>query len=475
MHISTGWWVGWLAPTHLDLEAAEASNLQPVHIITIGDPYYSPTFAEFLAASRCCRRAKDAIGRQRSSTDRDPVVRSRMHRERDRFIDSHPGRRHLSPGLILQSRPTLHLLQAASSWELQYLLFRAIPPAGNGPHEEAERWVVRVPLAPCLAFAARDKLESEAVTMRLVAEKTTIPIPKIHPYALGCDSFPLSTFIILKYVEGEKFSWARIKALSDEEKARFYTALTDIHIQLRRLEFSSSWRLIWGREGFEVCKPAMTIDINLRELVMVQIISTISMFRKHAEGWVDRDLDRGPFVLVYGDLEPFNLMVNEHKDAISVLDWEWSRIVPLQVCRPPLWLTAKYDTTTLAIDSIYSSKYLERFNELNATWTRAKEGSGFRVVNALEKWPDIDWFASLYISWKSYRGSLDLADRVRASMEENPDHNALIAKKQHEDAAYKAEMDRVENTTKLTAKVTRDEIIQVNNQETEDTKFFNQL
>jgi aminoglycoside phosphotransferase (APT) family kinase protein len=45
---------------------------------------------------------------------------------------------------------------------------------------------------------------------------------------------------------------------------------------------------------------------------------------------------RGPFVLVHGDLELFNLLVDDNMDIIAVLDWEWSRVVPRQFFIPPL-------------------------------------------------------------------------------------------------------------------------------------------
>jgi aminoglycoside phosphotransferase (APT) family kinase protein len=60
------------------------------------------------------------------------------------------------------------------------------------------------------------------------------------------------------------------------------------------------------------------------------------MFCQYAEDWVDRSLDTGPFVLVHGDLEIFNLLLGDDMSIVSVLDWEWSRVVPRQFFEPPL-------------------------------------------------------------------------------------------------------------------------------------------
>jgi hypothetical protein len=176
---------------------------------------------------------------------------------------------------------------------------------------------------------------------------------------------------------------------------------------------------------------------------------------------VDRCLNQGLFVLVHSDLEPFNLIVNKNIDIISVLDWEWSRVVPLQFFKPPLWLKIP-DTTKLAWNFVYND-YLKSFdqflaivrtrerekygNELLADeWAKAKENSGFLVANALENWTDMDWFANRYINWKCYQGKADLDKRVKAFMK-NLVHKTLIARKLREGIAYRIEVDRLEDMT----------------------------
>ncbi len=137
---------------------------------------------------------------------------------------------------------------------------------GQQEAEVVDKWVVRVPLEPCLAQGGRDKLEREGCHYvvrlfrtfvrrsrrlpytkelgltcsgffaRLVAEKTTIPIPKLHAYRLGVadDNRPLSSFLILEYVEGKQLDYFKYRALSDEQKHRLFVSLADIYIQLRR-------------------------------------------------------------------------------------------------------------------------------------------------------------------------------------------------------------------------------------------------
>jgi Phosphotransferase enzyme family len=264
-----------------------------------------------------------------------------------------------------------------------------------------------------------------------------------------------------------------------------------------------------GPEGFDVRKKTNTIDMNMQELeglqpsniqtsfyndkslltsannyvaMLLQIADNafvegrssvfekdqgedalyhLHIFREYAKGWIDCRLDQGPFVLVHGDLEPFNLIVNENMDITSVLDWEWSRVVPLQFFKPPLWLKIP-DTTKLAWNFVYND-YLKSFDQfldilrtrerekygnelLSDEWAKAKENSGFLVANALENWTDMDWFANRYINWKCYQGKADLDKRVKAFMK-NPVHKTLIARKLREGIAYRVEVDRLEDTT----------------------------
>jgi hypothetical protein len=149
-------------------------------------------------------------------------------------------------------------------------------------------------------------------------------------------------------------------------------------------------------------------------------------------------------------------------DIVSVLDWEWSRVVPLQFFKPPLWLKNP-DTTKLAWDFVYQD-YLKSFDQflkivrtrecekygnelLFSEWAKAKEDSGFLVANALENWTDIDWFANRYINWKCYKNKGNLDERVKAFMKENPAHETLIERKLRDGIVYKAEADRLKDTT----------------------------
>jgi hypothetical protein len=354
---------------------------------------------------------------------------------------------------------------------------------------------------------------------RLIASKTTIPIPRVIAYALADDPEPLSSFLILEFVEGQKLDLRQLDKLSEEQLTNLYTSLADIYIQLRRLEFPSIGCLGSGLDDIQVNKKVTSIDINMQELEglrpseiqalyyepngrltsankYVEILLDISdnafakgrgsvlsedvggdalyhlhLFREFAQEWVDPNLDQGLFFIIHGDLKAFNLVIDKDMLIVSVLDWEWSRIVPRQFFIPPLWLNNS--NTVMLSYKVFYERYLkkshhlldivwvrelERFGEplLAEEWTTAKNNSGFLVANALENWIDMDRFAHRYIFRKRFRGEgkKELDVRVKRFMDD-PTHQALIAAKLDEGRAYKAALDRAKNTDNTAASPSR--------------------
>lgn len=180
-------------------------------------------------------------------------------------------------------------------------------------------------------------------------------------------------------------------------------------------------------------------------------------FRFAKTRWLNPRLDSGPFVLVHGDLNPYNLMVNENLDIVALLDWEWSRVIPLQFFMPPTWLTNR-ETNALAWPSLYSLyvdeldkfraavsvRELKIFGEqlLSNDWARVHENGSILVQAALENWTDIDYFAARYLDKVLYKRK-DLSSRIEAFMKDNPARGALVARKIGDWMTYRVERKRL--------------------------------
>ncbi|KAI1266613.1 phosphotransferase enzyme family protein [Xylariaceae sp. FL1019] len=426
----------------------------------------------------------------------DAIITAQVHKKRDVFIASISEQRICKLASSYKNGEHCYFFQPCvrGSFNMCYFV----------EFDDGVKWVVRVPLEPCLAFGGKSKLETEIATMNFVAERTSIPIPAIVTYRLGEGPEPLSSFLILHYVEGRTLSYEELTSLSDKQRDCLYRSMADVFLQLRRLEFSGAGCLNVDVDGVaSVSKMNMSIDINMQELEGLQpstiqsrfygqhgslssakeytamlldladhafakgrssvilneehgadALYQLHVFREHAKKWVDPRFEKGPFVLSHGDFELFNLLLNDDMQVVCVLDWEWSRVVPLQFFKPPLWLSVK-ETVRLAFDVHYLD-YLGYFNKflaileslevkkygnplLSIEWEKAKRNSGFLVANALESWTDIDWFGFRYLN-KQYHGDASgLKERVKAFIEEVPSRKDFIASKYREGLAYTAE------------------------------------
>ena len=95
---------------------------------------------------------------------KDPVIQSRIHHERDQFIAA------IDEDDICRLASSHHngdycsFFKPPSRGSYNICYFVHFP--SNDQHKDAEKWVVRIPLGPCLAHGARSKLESEIVTMQ---------------------------------------------------------------------------------------------------------------------------------------------------------------------------------------------------------------------------------------------------------------------------------------------------------------------
>lgn len=218
-----------------------------------------------------------------------------------------------------------------------------------------------------------------------VRQKTTIPIPQVHGYATQSQSHGGFAYIIIDYIEGDTLFDIGLSALDESQKTYLYSQLADIFIQLRLHEFPCIGSLSISKdtpENYSIRRP-LSIDLNQQEVEGVEpshisnpvetytsavdcvytqmqlvlnwfskdrnsassefdaeiALYDLYQFRAVAVEWVDPAYNHGPFMLMHGDLRPTNIIVDKDLKILSIIDWEWSRIVPAQLFVPPTWLT----------------------------------------------------------------------------------------------------------------------------------------
>ncbi|KAF8866939.1 hypothetical protein BDZ45DRAFT_667604 [Acephala macrosclerotiorum] len=111
---------------------------------------------------------------------RDEIVDHRVREERERFI------RAVDQEAICLLASSYHngepcsIFMKCSHGSYNLCIYVSFSPSGD-------RWVVRIPITPCLAFVD-EKLAQEIAAMRCVAERTKIALPQIHGYSFQRDS-----------------------------------------------------------------------------------------------------------------------------------------------------------------------------------------------------------------------------------------------------------------------------------------------
>ncbi|KAK4237601.1 hypothetical protein C8A03DRAFT_44572 [Achaetomium macrosporum] len=98
-------------------------------------------------------------------------------------------------------------------------------------------------------------------------------------------------------------------------------------------------------------------DQNMDEDEPASILYAAHHFKRFVQDeWLDAAANKGPFVLVHGDMEMVisNLLFDKDYNLVGVVDWEWSRVVPAQLLVPPIWLLGSNLDFVLIAQDIYN-------------------------------------------------------------------------------------------------------------------------
>ncbi|RDL30802.1 uncharacterized protein BP5553_10147 [Venustampulla echinocandica] len=382
--------------------------------------------------------------------------------------------------------------------------FNICYPVIFGPDGNGQKWIVRIPLVPRVALVD-EKLESEVAVMNFVQQKTTIPIPRIHGYAIKSQSQVGFAYVVIDYIEGDTLFDIGLSSLDESQKSYLYSQLADIFIQLRSHEFSCVGSLSIPKnnsEGYIIRRP-LSIDLNQQELeglqpghishlddtyasavdyvysqmqlvlnwfskgrnsVLSEFDAEIALydlyqFQALAVEWINPTYNHGPFILMHGDLRPTNIIVNKDLTIMSIINWEWSRIIPAQLFVPPTWLTGlelsgirsyfarkDYMVELVKLRDIVATRESQLPPTLNGhplskIWSELESNNSFLIAAGLLSLTSIANTYGDCLDY-SYHGNNDRPGRAKSFVQARWQLLRLVKKKVVDRAAYLEDLER---------------------------------
>ncbi|KAL8312977.1 hypothetical protein RB593_007282 [Gaeumannomyces tritici] len=342
---------------------------------------------------------------------------------------------------------------------------RELDAAPNG-----DRWVVRVPLAPCLAIEPWEKVATEVATMQFVASHTTIPVPKVHAYSTSREpgAHRVASYIILEYVQGKTLDELGVdfkEGTPEHLRDSINAQLADVYIQLSRLEFPAIGRLVPLPDGLvRVGRAPFSNAMNQHQLEvggMPDMIKRLYFLHQFSglvkTSWIRSDLDSGPFVLAHGDLQRWNMLFSDDFKLLAVIDWEWAQTVPLQLFLPPLFLSGssiwslgylyeRYANRLRGFCSVVEEAEKAKYGgeaPLSRLWKNLSQNGGILVSMALQYPPNIEdvMYGHLDIMLHARISTRD--DRIRQFIDQDPGRGDLVARKVATWNLYDAEVNQL--------------------------------
>ncbi|PYI07915.1 hypothetical protein BO78DRAFT_340353 [Aspergillus sclerotiicarbonarius CBS 121057] len=225
--------------------------------------------------------------------------------------------------------------------QVQWVARLQMPHKFSDDHEPTMRW---------------GKVEREYMTIRLVQEKSRLPVPKVYV----CEDDPQSSvgvpFMFMECLKGNAgidLCWD----IPPEHKLKIYTALAEAQVELFRIGLPKIGMIIGRNEDgsyqlgpipgiggpfdtateyFKAWSATAEYCLSLEEARQnagadaEELLSSASKFRTlindHAE-WLSVN-NTGPFPLRHGDFGHNNVVFDDEYNMVGVIDWESTSAVP---------------------------------------------------------------------------------------------------------------------------------------------------
>ena len=261
-------------------------------------------------------------------------------------------------------------------------------------------WVLKVPAnghGQCWDVPAREALTSEALTMRLIRRRTTIPVPEVFAFDVSLENELGCPFILMEFIHGKPlnevwFPQGVSQPKREQIRTRALHGIAEAMTQLNLFAFDQGGSLLFDAKGNVAgVGSSNVVDLETQYAKMrSKDYDNTMTFCQHGpfvdptsylpslldarekkgerceveEGaykllrlFIEWSVTRGkteekPFVLAHADLDYQNILVNNDGSLAGIIDWDGVAAVPRYIgCQSfPKFLTQDYEPANYAYD-----------------------------------------------------------------------------------------------------------------------------
>ncbi|EEU40099.1 uncharacterized protein NECHADRAFT_76042 [Fusarium vanettenii 77-13-4] len=212
-------------------------------------------------------------------------------------------------------------------------------------------WVARIPHQSI----QRDTILSEIATMKVVRERTSIPVPQVFCFEVSADQPFGYPYILMEALDGRTFPDGLATAIPAQHRAKVAKQLANVFAELQNLTFSRIGRLWCGDNADEPVKVVKMawhalpgpLETSLEYFYHhIQEQNQHVMYRMHPGDpdwstacWVLKmslahviieDRVRGPFPLIHFGLQSRNMLFDDEYNLTGLIDWTCAQAAPLE-------------------------------------------------------------------------------------------------------------------------------------------------
>ena len=222
---------------------------------------------------------------------------------------------------------------------------------------DASQWIARVRLPDDESTNERDLVEtsimSEIATIKLIASRTSIPVPKIHNFEVDATNKFGFRYVLMQALPGHHLDDDLSTSIPCEYWDKVVDQLSDYWHQLSHLRFDSIGRL-WCERNIDQREPILIPIEGLGGPFLTSLEYFHALRRSHnqhieaahasdkewgASSWILEQaipsmiIDNyihGPFPICHMDFHYGNILIDNDFNITGIIDWSDAQTVPLE-------------------------------------------------------------------------------------------------------------------------------------------------